>query len=82
MPPYVYVENEITTAKINRFTFGPRPYSWWRYGPTASDFDHDDVTPNFFEKAKSFIRNAIKNNNPRRVRNDLNLQQKVFYSNI
>ena len=64
MPPYVYVENEITTAKINRFTFAPKPYSWWRYGPTASDFDHDDVTPNFFEKAKSFIRNAVKKNKP------------------
>ena len=62
MPPYVYVENEKTTAKINRFTFAPKPYSWWRYGPTAADFDHEEVTPNFFEKAKSFIKDAVKNN--------------------
>ena len=64
MPPYVYVENGITTAKIDRFTFAPKPYSWWRYGPTASDFDHEQVTPNFFEKAKTFIKKAVKKNKP------------------
>ena len=64
MAPYVYVENERATAQINRFTSAPKPYSWWRNGPTASDFVHEEVTPHFFDKAFKFIRESVKKENP------------------
>ena len=47
MPPYVYVENEKITGKINRIIEDKGEYSWFRKGPTAEDFIHDQVTPFF-----------------------------------
>ena len=55
MAPYVYVENGIITAKVNHVTENKEAFSWWRKGPTAADFKHETVTPNFFEKAKAYI---------------------------
>ena len=50
MPPYVYVENEKITGKINRIIEDKGEYSWFRKGPTAEDFIHDQVTPHFLIK--------------------------------
>ena len=55
MAPYVYVENGMATAQPNRITVNKDKYGWWREGPTAADFDHDDVTPNFFRKTIDYI---------------------------
>lgn len=55
MAPYVYVENGQSTAIPDSTTVNTGKYSWWRKGPTASDFIHDDVTPNFFRKATNYI---------------------------
>ncbi|WP_148232054.1 sulfatase family protein [Maribacter sp. HTCC2170] len=56
MAPYVYVENGMATAKVDTVTVDKGKYTWWREGPTAADFVHDEVTPNFFRKSMSFIK--------------------------
>jgi len=55
MAPYVYVENGMATQVPETTTINTGKYSWWREGPTSSDFIHDEVTPNFFRKAVSYI---------------------------
>ena len=64
MAPYVYVENGIPTAQPDTVTENTGKYSWWRKGPTASDFDHEDVTPNFFRRAIKFIQERDKEDKP------------------
>ena len=60
MAPYVYVQNGKVTAQPDRITIDTAKYTWWRKGPTGADFIQEQVTPNFFEKAISFISNAPK----------------------
>ncbi len=55
IPPYVYVENGHVTGQPNRLTENKSDYGWWRLGPTGEDFEHTEVLPTFFEKAKNFI---------------------------
>ncbi len=55
MAPYVYVENGMPTSVPTQVTVDQGKYTWWREGPTGDDFRHDDVTPNFFNKAFDFI---------------------------
>lgn len=64
MAPYVYVENGMPTAIPDTITVDKGKYTWWREGPTSPDFDHYDVTPNFFGKANDFITDNVKNDNP------------------
>ena len=45
MAPYVYVENGRVTEIPDTVTVNTGKYSWWRKGPTGSDFIHEDVTP-------------------------------------
>lgn len=54
MPPYVYVENEKPTALPNRTTENKAP-GFWRKGPTASDFVHEEVLPHITDRAIDFI---------------------------
>ncbi|MEP0132319.1 MAG: arylsulfatase [Eudoraea sp.] len=55
MAPYVYVENGRVTALPDTTTVNTGKYSWWREGPTGSDFIHKDVTPNFFRRANKYV---------------------------
>lgn len=64
MAPYVYVENGKITAEVDTITEDTGKYTWWRKGPTASDFVHDDVTPNFFRKSIDFIADAAQQDAP------------------
>ena len=64
MPPYVYVENEKITGKINRIIEDKGEYSWFRKGPTAEDFIHNQVTPHFFNKAHEFIKEKHEEKKP------------------
>jgi len=64
MAPYVYVENGKITAAVDHITENTNKYSWWRKGPTAADFVHDEVTPNFFEKANNYIREKAAEESP------------------
>ncbi len=64
MAPYVYVENGKITAEVNRSTEDKGKYSWWRKGPTGADFEHDDVTPNFFRKSMAYLKEKSKSEHP------------------
>ena len=64
MAPYVYVENGKITGNVNQVTENTDKYTWWRKGPTASDFKHEDVTPNFFRKSIAYIKESKKNTAP------------------
>ena len=64
MAPYVYVENGKLTSAVDHITENTDKYSWWRKGPTATDFKHDKVTPNFFGKAEDYIREKAKGASP------------------
>lgn len=58
MPPYVYIENDRVTQVPDHETQGPdqpsdeNPYvpRFWRKGPTAPDFRHEDVMPHITNK--------------------------------
>lgn len=64
MAPYVYVENGRVTAQPTRLTVDTGKYSWWREGPTAEDFIHDQVTPNFFERSIQYINENASSDQP------------------
>lgn len=64
MAPYVYVEDGRITAAIDSVTEDTGKYTWWRKGPTASDFIHEDVTPNFFKRSMIYIKERSKQDKP------------------
>ena len=64
MAPYVYVENGKATAIPDTVTVNTGKYSWWREGPTSPDFDHEKVTPNFFERSIQYIEEQAKDDKP------------------
>ncbi|MFT7033294.1 MAG: arylsulfatase A [Cyclobacteriaceae bacterium] len=64
IPPYVYVENGMSTAIPTDSTVNKGKYSWWRKGLTAPDFDHEDVTPNFFRRGIKYIQERAKEDKP------------------
>ena len=64
MAPYVYVENNMPTALPNTFTVNNGVYSWWREGPTAPDFIHKEVTPNFFKRGIKYIKDHARKEKP------------------
>ena len=64
IPPYLYVENgRITNLKMIECQ-GEDGERLWRAGPMASDFDIEDVTPNFFRRANKFIAEKAKSDKP------------------
>ncbi|WP_296698772.1 arylsulfatase [Algoriphagus sp.] len=64
MAPYVYVENGMATAIPDTVTVNTGKYSWWREGPTAPDFDHEKVTPHFFDKSIEYIESKAQTESP------------------
>ena len=64
MAPYVYVENGMPTAIPDTISVNSDKYTWWRKGPTSADFIHHDVTPNFFRKSFSYIKEKSKGDSP------------------
>ena len=64
MAPYVYVENGMPTQIPTKSTINKGDFTWWREGPTADDFIHEDVTPNFFRKAGTYLKQRAKTNEP------------------
>ncbi len=64
MAPYVYVENGLPTKVPDTVTVNKGKYTWWREGPTSSDFIHDDVTPNFFRRSFDYIEKKSKDTKP------------------
>lgn len=69
IPPYVYLENEKITAKVNAQTEGSnmdgdRDYDFWRPGPVAEDFEFYQVLPTFITKAKAYIEEVKDSKQP------------------
>ena len=72
MPPYVYVENDLPTSQPARLTVGNNSPvgdtgydgSFWREGPTGSDFDHADCTPNLVRRTCDYIKEYSKYEKP------------------
>lgn len=64
MAPYVYVENGKVTAPPDRRTVNHDYKGFWREGPTGSDFDHVQVTPNFVNRACRYIDERAKSSQP------------------
>ena len=64
MAPYVYVENDRPTAVPDKKTVNKGKYSWWREGPTAPDFRHEDVLPHIIDKGCSYIKKHAKSSKP------------------
>lgn len=64
MAPYVYVENGRVTAPPDRRTVNHDYKGFWREGPTGSDFDHVQVTPNFVDRACNYIDERAKTDQP------------------
>jgi arylsulfatase A len=64
MSPYVYVENGMVTAVPDTTTVNTGEYSWWREGPTGSDFVHEEVTPKYFNKAMELIEDRALSDQP------------------
>ena len=60
MAPYVYVENGKITAQPDKITVDTAKYTWWREGPTGADFIHEQVTPNFFNRAIDYAKKSPK----------------------
>ncbi len=64
MAPYVYVENGKITAQPDRVTENTDKFSWWRKGPTGSDFQHEDVLPNFTRRSVKYIEERAATGDP------------------
>jgi arylsulfatase A len=72
MPPYIYVENDKPTSlpdrqtKGNNAPVGDPEYdgSYWREGPTGSDFDHQKCLQVFTDKAINYITEYARLKNP------------------
>lgn len=63
MAPYVYVENDMPTALPDRVTVNDG-MKYWRKGPTASDFDHEQTLPNLMNRAVNYIHDKAKEDKP------------------
>lgn len=64
MPPYVYVENDRATAVPDRIIEESRGKAFWRQGPIAPDFAHQDVLPNLTRKALSWVEHSAAQGGP------------------
>ena len=64
IPPYVYVENGRVTALPDRVTEDTGAQSWWRKGPTGSDFRHEEVLSNFTQRSVDYIEERAATGEP------------------
>ncbi|WP_019422721.1 sulfatase family protein [Paenibacillus sp. OSY-SE] len=66
MPPYVYIENNKVTQMPDRVTRNDDKKGFWREGPTAPDFRHEEVLPRLTQKVLDRIEQfgASSSSNP------------------
>lgn len=55
MPPYVYIENDTFTAVPDHRTEVPKGKGWFRPGPTAKGFVHENVLDELCDKVQDEI---------------------------
>ena len=63
MPPYVYVENDRPTAVPDHTTVNTG-LKFWRKGPTAPDFNHEQTLPHLINQAVDYIQKRVQTNTP------------------
>ncbi|ANW95294.1 arylsulfatase [Wenyingzhuangia fucanilytica] len=64
MAPYIYVENSKPTAKSETIANGNKGYGFWRKGPVADDFEHEQVLPNFINRSVKYIESKKNSKKP------------------
>ncbi len=64
MSPYVYIDGNMPTAVPDHITANRNPYTWWREGPTAPDFVHEQVLPTFTHKVLDKIDEFSESDKP------------------
>ena len=64
MPPYVYIENELATVLPDRIIPASEGKAFWRKGPIAPDFRHEDVLPAFTRRALDWITRSARQEQP------------------
>lgn len=64
MAPYVWVENGMPTMVPQKTTVNKGGQDFWREGPTADDFEHEQVLPHITEKAEAFIQENANKEKP------------------
>ncbi|MCG3148196.1 MAG: Arylsulfatase [Verrucomicrobiae bacterium] len=64
MPPYVYVANERPTARPDRIIPANEGKTFWRAGPIAPDFQHDEVLPKLTQRAVQSIDERTREGRP------------------
>lgn len=64
MAPYVYVENDRVTTQPDRVVPERTGKQFWREGPIAPDFRHEDVLPTLTGKAIDYIDERARHNAP------------------
>jgi arylsulfatase A-like enzyme len=56
IPPYVWIENDKTTATSIDTIEDRKLPEFWRRGPVGNDFKHDEVLPNIIDRSTAFIK--------------------------
>ena len=64
MPPYVYIENEQASAIPDRIIPERKGKEYYREGPIAPDFRHEDVLPTLTDSVVGYIDDKAKRNVP------------------
>ncbi len=62
--PYVYLENNKVIAPPSHIIEKRDGYEFYRSGPTAEGFVHEEVMPTFTKKSVNWINQQCKNENP------------------
>lgn len=64
MPPYVYIQDDKPTAVPDREVDASKGKAFWRAGPIAPDFKHEEVLPRLTDEALKFIGTQAKSQTP------------------
>lgn len=62
--PYVYVENGMVLEIPDAISKANVKYEFWRKGPISKNFIHEEVTPQFVNKAIQYIDKSSKSKKP------------------
>jgi len=64
MPPYVWIENDMPTMVPTEITHQKGRQIFWRKGPTAKDFEHQQVLPHITNKTVQYIEENANKEKP------------------
>lgn len=64
MPPYVYIDQDRPTAIPDRSVLATEGKGFWRAGPTAPDFRHEEVMDRFIDESIRFMEQSTHDHKP------------------